>query len=178
MNRKFSVMLGFFCNAVKLFFLVSHSNAMRAYFTFVRLLVDYLNSEFSAYYKNVITAAICTKLCDLGWMKREMEVEDSNDNDGDKEENYIEGSKGLDTTLVYRRALMSFIDHYAGLCILEQQSIALPADENIKLSLISIKHPMLYYRLWEEMEKVIEMCLDFRPSNSLGCPGIIAKIEE
>ena len=107
-----------------------------------------------------------------------MEVEDSNDNDGDKEENYIEGSKGLDTMLVYRRALMSFVDHYAGLHILEWQSIALPADENIKLSLISIKHPTLYYCSWEEMEKVIEMCLDFRPSNSLGCPGIIAKIEE
>ena len=78
-------------------------------------------------------AAIHTKLHDLGWIKREMEVEDSNDNDGDKEENYIEGSKGLDMTLVYRRALMSFVDHYAGLRILEQQSIALPADKNIKL---------------------------------------------
>ena len=28
------------------------------------------------------------------------------------------------------------------------------------------------------MEKVIETCLDFHPSNSLGCLGIIAKIEE
>ena len=102
---------------------------MRAYFTFVQLPVNYLNSEFSAYYKNEITAAIRTKLCDLGWIKREMEVEDSNNNDGnkkendndrDKEENYIEGSKGLDTTLVYRRTLMSFVDHYAGLRILEQ----------------------------------------------------------
>ena len=123
-------------------------------------------------------AAIHTKLRDLGWIKREMEVEDSNDNDGDKDESYIEGSKGLDTTLVYRRALMSFVDHYAGLRILERRSIALPADENIKLSLIGIKHPTLYYLLWEEMEKVIEMCLDFCPSNSLGCLGIIAKIEE
>ena len=132
-------------------------------------------------------AAIHTKLRDLGWIKREMEVEDSNDNDGDKEENdndgdkdesYIEGSKGLDTTLVYRRALMSFVDHYARLHILEWRSIALLADENIKLSLIGIKHPTLYYLSWEEMEKVIEMCLDFHPSNSLGCPGIIAKIEE
>ena len=49
-----------------------------------------------------------------------MEVEDLNDNDGDKEENYIESSKGLDMTSVYRRALMSFVDHYAGLCILER----------------------------------------------------------
>ena len=73
---------------------------------------------------------------------------------------------------------MSFVDHYAGLRILERRSIALPADENIKLSLIGIKHPTLYYLLWEEMEKVIEMCLDFCPSNSLGCLGIIAKIEE
>ena len=55
---------------------------------------------------------------------------------------------------------------------------ALLADENIKLSLICIKHPMFYYCSWEEMEKVIETCLDFHPSNSLGCPGIIAKIEE
>ena len=76
---------------------------MRAYFTFEQLLVNYPNSEFSAYYKNEIMAAIHTKLRDLGWIKREMEVEDSNDNDGDKEENYIEGSKGLDMTLVYRR---------------------------------------------------------------------------
>ena len=73
---------------------------------------------------------------------------------------------------------MSFVNHYAGLRILEWRSIALPADENIKLSLIGIKHPMLYYCSWEEMEKVIETCLDFHPSNSLGCPGIIAKIEE
>ena len=123
-------------------------------------------------------AAIHIKLCDLGWIKREMEVEDSNDNDGDKEENYIEGSKGLDMMLIYRRALMSFVNHYAGLHILEQQSIALLADENIKLSLIGIKHPTLYYRSWEEMEKVIETCLDFCPSNSLGCLGIITKIEE
>ena len=123
-------------------------------------------------------AAICTELCDLGWIKREMEVEDLNDNDRDKEENYIEGSKGLDTMLVYRRALMSFVDHYAGLHIIEWQSIALLADENIKLSLIGIKHPMLYYCSLEEMEKVIETCLDFHPSNSLGCLGIIAKIEE
>ena len=93
---------------------------MRAYFTFVQLPVNYLNSEFSTYYKSEITAAIHTELRDLGWIKREMEVEDSNDNDGDKEESYIEGSKGLDTTLVYRRALMSFVDHYAGLRILEQ----------------------------------------------------------
>ena len=107
-----------------------------------------------------------------------MEVEDLNDNDRDKEENYIEGSKGLDTMLVYRRALMSFVDHYAGLRIIEWQSIALLADENIKLSLIGIKHPTLYYCSLEEMEKVIETCLDFHPSNSLGCPGIIAKIEE
>ena len=93
---------------------------MRAYFTFVQLLVNYLNSEFSTYYKSETMAAIHTKLHDLGWIKREMEVEDSNDNDGDKEESYIEGSKGLDTTLVYRRALMSFVNHYAGLHILEQ----------------------------------------------------------
>ena len=171
-------MLSFFAMQLNYFFLVSHSNAMRAYFTFVRLSVNYLNSEFSTYYKNEITAAIRTKLRDLGWIKREMEVEDSNDNDRDKEENYIEGSKGLDMTSVYRRALMSFVNHYAGLRILEQRSIALLADENIKLSLIVIKHPTLYYCLWEEMEKVIETCLDFHPSNSLGCPGIIAKIEE
>ena len=92
---------------------------MRAYFTFVQLPVNYPNSEISAYYKNEITTAIRTKLHDLGWIKREMEVEDSNDNDGDKEENYIEGSKGLDMMLVYRRALTSFVDHYAGLHILE-----------------------------------------------------------
>ena len=77
---------------------------MMAYFTFVQLPVNYPNSEFSAYYKNEIMAAIHTELCDLGWIKREMEVEDSNDNDGDKEESYIEGSKGLDMMLVYRRA--------------------------------------------------------------------------
>ena len=148
-EQKIQSYVGLFCNAVKLYFLVSHSNAMRAYFTFVQLLVNYPNSEFSAYYKNEITAAICTKLHDLGWIKRKMEVEDSNDNDrdkeendnnGDKEENYIEGSKGLDMMLVYRRALMSFVDHYAGLHILERRSIALLADENIKLSLIGIKH--------------------------------------
>ena len=102
---------------------------MRAYFTFVRLPVNYPNSEFSAYYKSETTAAIHTELHDLGWIKREMEVEDLNDNDGDKEENdndgdkdesYIEGSKGLDMMLVYRRALMSFVNHYAGLRILER----------------------------------------------------------
>ena len=55
---------------------------------------------------------------------------------------------------------MSFVDHYAGLRILERQSIALLADENIKLSLIGIKHPTLYYHLWEEMEKVIEIVFE------------------
>ena len=119
-EQKIQHYVGLFCNAVKLFFLVSHSNAMRAYFTFVQLPVNYLNSEFSTYYKNEIMAVIHTKLHVLGWIKREMEVEDLNDNDRDKEENCIEGSKGLDTMLVYRRALMSFVDHYAGLRILEQ----------------------------------------------------------
>ena len=51
-------------------------------------------------FRSEIMAAIHTKLHDLGWIKREMEVEDLNDNDGDKEENYIEGSKDLDTMLV------------------------------------------------------------------------------
>ena len=161
-EQKIQRYVGLFCKAVK-FFLVSHSNAMRAYFTFVRLPVNYPNSEFSTYYKSEIMAAIHTELHDLGWIKREMEVEDSNDNHRDKEESYIEGSKGLHMTLVYRRALMSFVDHYAGLRILEWRSIALPADESIKLSLIGIKHPMLYYHSWEEMEKVIEACLDFHP---------------
>ena len=65
-EQKIQRYVGLFCNAVKLFFLVSHSNAMRAYFTFVQLPVNYPNSEFSAYYKNEIMAAICTELCDLG----------------------------------------------------------------------------------------------------------------
>ena len=34
-EQKIQHYVGLFCNAVKLFFLVSHSNAMRAYFTFV-----------------------------------------------------------------------------------------------------------------------------------------------
>ena len=66
---------------------------MRAYFTFVQLPVNYLNSEFSTYYKNEITAAICTELRDLGWIKREMEVEDSNNNDRNKEENDNDGDQ-------------------------------------------------------------------------------------
>jgi hypothetical protein len=62
---------------------------------------------------------------------------------------------------------MSFVDHYAGLRMLEQRSTFLPADETIKLSLIAIKHPKLHYRSWEEMEKVItEMCQDFSTSES------------
>ena len=184
-DQKICHYIGLFCNAVRIFFHVSHSNAMRAFFTSVRLPVEYPTSKNSSYYKNKIDATIRAMLLKLGWTEREMGVEDSNDgdkedsNDRDKEENYMEEFMDPDTTLVYRRALMSFVDHYAGLRILERRSMALPADEKIKLSLIAIKHPSLYYRPWEEMECVIiEACPDSGLSNSLKFWRIIAKIKE
>jgi hypothetical protein len=78
---------------------------------------------------------------------------------------------------------MSFVDHYAGLCLLERRSFHLPVGETIKLSLIAVKDPSLYYLPWEEMERVIrKMCQDFRSttSNLVQVEGqdIINKIKE
>ena len=49
------------------------------------------------------------------------------------------------------------LDHYAGLCILEQHCILLSEHEEINLSLIILKHPNPYYCSWEEMKKVIRV---------------------
>lgn len=78
---------------------------------------------------------------------------------------------------------MSFIDHYAGLRLLERRSFYLPSDEKIKLSLIAVKDPALRYFPWEEMESVIhKTCQDFTSSTTnpvqVGGQDTINKIRE
>jgi hypothetical protein len=86
----------------------------------------------SGYYKNQVRYAIHTKL-NLPNMP-EAQAYDDGDGDSDPQENYVEDFK--ENLSTYRRSFMSFVDHYASLCLLERRCVRLPADETIKLSLI------------------------------------------
>jgi hypothetical protein len=175
--------VGPFSNAVRIFYLVSHSNAMKAYFTYVGLPLIYPTHQASAYHKSQVDGIIYKQ---LGWDRDEVAPEANSgehEEDSKPEENYVEDFKENDARSTYRRSFMSFVDHHAGLRLLERRSVYLPADETIKLSLIAVKDPSLYYLPWEEMERVIhKMCQDFRPttSNLVQVEGqdIINKIKE
>jgi hypothetical protein len=149
---------GRFCNAIRIFYLVSHSNVMKAYFTCVRLPFDHPKFENHSYFSSFMDKAIHSQ---LGWTELG-EKSDSEDIGVD------EGvSKDSDVRAVYRGSLMSFVDHYAALRLLERRSIRLPAEEMIKLSLIAVKSPKLYYFPWDDLVKVIEKtCEDFRSTST------------
>jgi hypothetical protein len=90
--------VGSLCNAIRIFFLVSHSNAIKAYFT-LSLQVIHPTSSFSIYYQSELRRIILDKLVILGWDKKEINtLEPKGSNIGDKEdprsqENYMEDFK-------------------------------------------------------------------------------------
>ena len=169
--------VGSFSNAVRILYFVSHSNAMKAYFTLVGLPLLYPAYRDSGYYKNQLRYAIHTKL-NLPIM---LEAYDYGDRDSDPQENYVEDFKENNALSIYRRSFMSFVDYYASLRILERRCSRLPADTTIKLSLFAVRHPKIYYFPWEEMEKVIlKTCQDFRStttSNPVEGQDMINKIK-
>lgn len=163
--------VGPFSNAIRIFYLVSHSNAMKVYFAHTSAPLAYPSPQASVFYKHRVDSIICKQ---LGWGREDVVPEDNRDWDEDwedreREENYVEDFKlkDPDIRLIYRRSFMSFVDHYAALRLLERRSLYLPKDEAIKLSLVAVKDPAPRYFPWEEMEKVIlKTCQDFRGSTT------------
>lgn len=130
--------VGPFSNAVRIFYLVSHSNAMKAFFTCVLLPLSYPTYKNSAYYKSMVEDIIYKR---LGLDQDEVVPKANDEEDPNPQENYVEDFKEDDqdeSWSIYRRSFMSFVDHYVGLCLLEQRSFYLPADEKIKMSLIAV----------------------------------------
>lgn len=176
-EEKIQKYVGPFSNAIRILYLVSHSNAMKAYFSCVALPFNSPSHQGSEYYKNVVQKVIGTKI------GRDIGSEAYVDEDGDPNprENYVEDYKESDARSIYRRSIMSFVDHYAALNLLERRSLGLPANERIKLVLIAVRDPKTYYFPWEEMEKVIhKTCQDFTSTTSNPVEGqvIIDKIKE
>jgi hypothetical protein len=178
--------VGPFSNAIRIFYLVSHSNATKAYFTYVGLPLTYPTHQTSTYHKNQVCKAIKTTLAKLGW-KQDQIFRGGNDGGGgedpnpDSEESYMEDFKENDSRSIYRRSFMSFVDHHAGLRLLERRSHRLSEDEIIKLSLVAVKPLRLHYFPWVKMERVInKTCQDFRTATSNPIEGqdIINKIRE
>jgi hypothetical protein len=156
--------VGAFSNATRILYLVTHSNAMKAFFTYVNLLLPYPNYSWASFNKSQVDGVISNIFTRMNWDQPDGEVPETND-EGDGE-SYVEEFKDSedDARLIYRRSFMSFVDHHAGLRLLERRSLYLPPEEKIKLSLIAVKHPQpVRYFPWEEMEKVIhKTCQDFR----------------
>jgi hypothetical protein len=188
-NDKIKKYVGPLCNAIRIFFLVSQSNVMRAYFSFLQLPIYLPASKDSLYYKKRIEDKIRTQLLGLdhGWEEEDLDNLQAADMKENKDtHNYMEDffrSPNEPVPSIYRMALMSFVDHYAGLRILERRCILLSEHEEIKLSLIDVKHPNIPYRSWEEMKGVIDKtCHDFS-STTISNPvtesqNMIKKIEE
>jgi hypothetical protein len=184
--------VGFFSNAIRVLYLVLHSNVMRAYFANVPIHLPHPTPKNLLYDKFQVDHFIRKKLEILNFEEKKisaiMEDKDKDkDKDEDKDEDedkedYVEHFKDKDGRLVYRRSLMSFVDHFAGLRLLERRSLVLPADETIKLSLIAVRKAGYYYSPWEEMKKVIDKtCKDFAPPNTpnpIDGQDMINKIKE
>ena len=154
--------VGSFCNAIRILYLLSHSNAMKAYFTFVKLPIVRPSSAIALYYQHQVLRAVHDK---LGWPLPSVDMPKANDDgdeDSDPQDSCVEYFKENDVQSIYRRSFMSFVDHYAALRLLERRAVYLQPDETIKLSLVAVKHPKTYYFPWEEMEAVIhKTCQDF-----------------
>ena len=191
--------VGEFCNAIRILYLVSHSNAMKAYFSSVEIPIFWPTHTGSAYFKNIMNNAIRTQLLSRGWDEKilqEVSPGVSNGGEsGDKENlnrisddedeeasNSLEDYTGFDASedkLIYRKSIMSFVDHYAALRLLERRCTRLPVDETIKLSLIAVNHKTLPYLPWEDMEKVIKkICQSTNTSNDDGSEDMIDKLKK
>jgi len=189
---------GQFSNAVRILYVVTYSNAMRAYFAHAKVPLTYPMQGSSKTYVNDVKNKISHwqkwKLEGKRWEDRfgvgadddgnaesshpdgtsaegprfgDKGVEGSHCNNEDDEtlkDDYVDQFKDSDVYSIYRRSFMSFVDHIAGLQLLERRSCRLPADERIKLSLIGIK-PITtqYHATWKEMETVIhDTCKNFK----------------
>ena len=175
-EEQFRKYAGQYSNAIRILYHVSHSNAMKAFFTRTPYLprLSYQHSDIYGEKVDKFVKDIGEKR--LGWQSWD-EVE--NEQEADEGENGQEASDGenepeedpdvhnylggfSDNGLLYRRSFMSFVDHYAGLRLLERRSRFLSKGELIKLSLIAVRKPeaaMRHYLPWEEMEIVIrEVC--------------------
>jgi hypothetical protein len=181
--------LGHFDNAIRTLYVVSHSNAMKTYFAHARLGIvshqDVLHRLHVYFAMNTIYARQGWDPIYTGVGMQEAEVGEDENDEAEEDQNlqgfHFNGSKSEIGSL-YRRTFMSFVDHIAGLRLLERRSIYLPPDESIKLSLLAVKHPSppSRYLPWGEMEKVIRKTCEVGSSTEpikVEGQGMIKKIK-
>jgi len=159
---------------------------MKAYFT-AGLPIRPPSYDQAEYCKDFVVSIIKTKLADspetpqmLGVSLKTPQVLDNNN---EEDANYMEDFKDENSQWNYRRSLMSFVDHFAGLYLLQRRSLKLPPNENINLSLIGIRpQGRFYYFPWDVMEGVIRRtCEDVKlrgGSNPVEGEDIIKKIKD
>lgn len=165
--------IGEFSNAVRLLYLVTHSNAMKMYFAFGKhSLLDrqflprsiYTDFSSSGYEVEKAMQKIYEKHLwewetpkDKDEPEKQKENKDRQEEEGsEQEEDVIEQEEeGSEQESIFRRSFMSFVDHYASLCLLEKRSVYFPANESIELSLMAATHSKGRYFPWVEMEKII-----------------------
>jgi hypothetical protein len=138
---------------------------MKAYFTHVNLEIHW-PKESSPYYKKRIDFVIRKKLLRLGWPKDRLEVLNGGDEkdlkdsglggEGEGEYPYFHDFDTSEVRLIYRKALMSFVDHYAALCLLERRSARLPVAETINLCsspFVTQNFIIIHGRIWRRSLK-------------------------
>lgn len=177
---------GQLCNAIRILFLVTHSNAMKAYFFVIELGISHPKNgrNLHQYNKKIIDGYIHIHLIRLKTNDTDlvefMENRNEEHSGWNGEEGYMGDSNNSVVGSIYRRSFMSFVDHYAGLCLLERRSLTLPKDKEIELSLIAVRNqPKVYYRPWEDMVMVIDKtCQDFMSTvERLNSDDVIDKIK-
>ena len=186
-DENFKKCVGQFSVAVRLFYLVSHSHVMKAYFTVRHPLLTIPSYEGSFYHRNMVNTHINDVITKVKWDWVESMPENdgggvSGVEDSSSHDNFIEDSIKNGTGLSYRRSYMSFVDHYAGIRLLERRSSNIPPHVLIKLCLVAVKHPTLRYLPWDDMEKIIhDTCQKFSSdSESIKLEGqdVISKIKK
>jgi len=172
-SKEVSKYVGRFSNAIRILYYVTHSNAMKICFDYGRFpMFTFLSRANSVLTYNRVDGAISKVYEMQGWPEvpkdneggsTPEEVNPKEDQDCQEEEDSIEDGGQA----IYRRSFMSFVDHFASLCLLERRCDRLPSGQSIELSLITVKHSESRYFPWEDMEKLIlETCQDGSTTHS------------
>jgi hypothetical protein len=173
-NTEIPKYFGQFSNAIRIFYYVTHSNAMKIYFTGKHPLLNAsLSRTYASSSEQQVDNAISKVYERKDWKVSTPEVKDEEDKE-DKDEEGKEEQEDL-----YRRSFMSFVDHYSSLRLLERRCLLLPSGESIKLSLMTATHLESRYLPWDVMERLIqETSLDGSTSGSSDQEEMINKVKE
>ena len=75
---------------------------------------------------------------------------------------------------IYRRWIMSLVDHFTSIRVLEQACVKLPAGENVSFSLLGMDHQKQTLPDWEIMENII---CQLQPMESVSRETYIADLK-